>query len=233
MSFIFKQVIAGLFVALFTMQSMAVEAQNVNNEQIGALEFRHIGVVGNRISSVSGVSKDPLVYYAGAAAGGLWKTEDGGNFWKPIFDGQDTHSIGGLAVSTLDNQIIWAGTGEPHIRSNVTVGDGVYKSTDGGETWSHMGLKETGRISRIVINPRDPSIVYVAALGHGHNTQQERGIYKTEDGGQTWEHVLFVDENTGASSLIMDPNNPRILFAGMWQILINTWGRQKCLSVET
>ncbi len=226
MSFIFKQVIAGLFVALFTMQSMAVEAQNVNNEQIGALEFRHIGVVGNRISSVSGVSRDPLVYYAGAAAGGLWKTEDGGNFWKPIFDGQDTHSIGALAVSTLDNQIIWAGTGEPHIRSNVTVGDGVYKSTDGGETWSHMGLKETGRISRIVINPRDPSIVYVAALGHGHNTQQERGIYKTEDGGQTWEHVLFVDENTGASSLIMDPNNPRILFAGMWQILINTWGRQ-------
>ena len=206
MSFVFKQVIAGLLIGLFTLQPRAVEAQSVGGEQLGSLGFRHIGVVRNRKSSVSGVSGDPLVYYAGAAAGGLWKTEDGGNFWRPVFDGEDTHSIGALAVSTLDNQVVWAGTGEPHIRSNVTVGDGVYKSTDGGETWSHMGLEETGRISRIVIDPRDPSKVFVAALGHGHSTQQERGIYKTEDGGETWDHVLFVDENTGASSLIMDPN---------------------------
>ena len=201
-------------------------SQSVSGQHLGALGFRHIGVVGNRIASVSGVTNNPLVYYAGAAAGGLWKTEDGGNFWRPIFDDQDTHSIGALAVSSSDNNVVWAGTGEPHIRSNVTVGDGVYKSTDAGETWHHMGLEETGRISRIVIHPTDPSIVFIAALGHGHSAQQERGIYKTTDGGETWDHVLFVDENTGASSVIMDPNNPRILFAGMWQILINTWGRQ-------
>lgn len=219
-------VITTLLIACFAMQPVDGKAQSITAEQLGTLEFRHIGVVGNRIASVSGVSGDPLVYYAGSAAGGLWKTEDGGNFWRPIFDDQDTHSIGALAVSTSDNQVVWAGTGEPHIRSNVTVGDGVYKSTDGGETWDHMGLEETGRISRIVIDPRDPSTVYVASLGHGHSPQEERGIYKTRDGGETWEHVLFVDENTGASSLIMDPNNPRILFAGMWQILINTWGRQ-------
>ena len=221
-----NHVITTLLIACFAMQPVDGKAQSITAEELGTLEFRHIGVVGNRISSVSGVSDDPLVYYAGAAAGGLWKTEDGGNFWRPIFDDQDTHSIGALAVSTSDNQVVWAGTGEPHIRSNVTVGDGVYKSTDGGETWDHMGLEETGRISRIVIDPRDPSTVYVASLGHGHSPQEERGIYKTRDGGETWEHVLFVDENTGASSLIMDPNNPRILFAGMWQILINTWGRQ-------
>ena len=219
-------VITTLLIACFAMQPVDGKAQSITAEQLGTLEFRHIGVVGNRIASVSGVSGDPLVYYAGSAAGGLWKTEDGGNFWRPIFDDQDTHSIGALAVSTSDNQVVWAGTGEPHIRSNVTVGDGVYKSTDGGETWDHMGLEETGRISRIVIDPRDPSTVYVASLGHGHSPQEERGIYKTRNGGETWEHVLFVDENTGASSLIMDPNNPRILFAGMWQILINTWGRQ-------
>jgi len=121
---------------------------------------------------------------------------------------------------------VWAGTGEPHIRSNVSLGTGVYKSTDGGENWRHMGLAWPSRTSRIVIHPTDPDIVYVAALGHSHGPQRERGIFRTTDGGETWEHVLFVDENTGASSLEMDPNNPRILFAGMWQIEIHTWGRE-------
>ena len=226
MSFSAKNFMTILLLAATASLPGDASSQSVSGQHLGALGFRHIGVVGNRIASVSGVTNNPLVYYAGAAAGGLWKTEDGGNFWRPIFDDQDTHSIGALAVSSSDNNVVWAGTGEPHIRSNVTVGDGVYKSTDAGETWHHMGLEETGRISRIVIQPTDPSIVFIAALGHGHSAQQERGIYKTTDGGETWDHVLFVDENTGASSVIMDPNNPRILFAGMWQILINTWGRQ-------
>jgi photosystem II stability/assembly factor-like uncharacterized protein len=201
-------------------------AAQVPAEHLSSLTYRHIGVVGNRVASVSGVVGDPLTYYAGAASGGLWKTEDGGITWRPLFDGEDVHSVGALAVSTSDPQIVWAGTGEPHIRSNVTIGDGVYRSTDGGESWEHMGLDAIGRVSRIVIHPSDPDIVYVGALGHAHGPQPERGVFRTIDGGETWEHVLFVDENTGASSVIMDPNNPRILFAGLWTVVFNTWGRE-------
>jgi photosystem II stability/assembly factor-like uncharacterized protein len=201
-------------------------AGQVPAERLASLSYRHIGVVGNRVASVSGVVGDPLTYYAGAASGGLWKTEDGGITWRPLFDDQDVHSVGALAVSMSDPKIVWAGTGEPHIRSNVTIGDGVYRSMDGGETWEHMGLDEIGRVSRIVIHPTNPDIVYVGALGHAHGPQPERGVFRTMDGGETWEHVLFVNEDTGASSVIMDPNNPRKLFAGMWTVVFNTWGRE-------
>jgi photosystem II stability/assembly factor-like uncharacterized protein len=201
-------------------------AQQVPADALSPLTFRHIGPVGNRLSSVSGVVGDPLTYYAGAASGGVWKTTDGGIIWRPVFDKTDVHAAGALAVSMSDPSVVWVGTGEPHIRSNVTVGDGVYKSTDAGENWTNMGLKATGRISRVVIHPTNPDIVYVAALGHAHGPQRERGIFRTKDGGKTWEHVLFVNENVGASSLVMDPNNPRILFAGMWEIVYNTWGRE-------
>ena len=205
---------------------LLASAQTVPAEQLDALRYRHIGPVGNRVASTAGIPGDPLTYYAGAASGGLWKTDDGGINWRPIFDDQDVHAVGALAVAPSDSQIVWAGTGEPHIRSNVTIGDGIYRSTDGGENWRHMGLDATGRISRIVIHPTNPDIVYAASVGHAHAPQQERGIYRTTDGGETWEHVLFVDEHTGASSLIMDPNNPRILFAGMWTVQVNTWGRE-------
>ncbi len=204
----------------------AVTAQNILPEQYSQLRYRHIGPVGNRIASVAGVVGDPLTYYVGAASGGIWKSEDGGEYWRPIFDDQPDHAIGALAVAPSDPAVVWAGTGEPHIRSNVSLGTGVYKSTDGGENWRHMGLAWPSRTSRIVIHPTNPDIVYVAALGHSHGPQRERGIFRTTDGGETWEHVLFVDENTGASSLEMDPNNPRILFAGMWQIAVHTWGRE-------
>ena len=175
---------------------------------------------------MAGVSGNPHIYYVGAASGGVWKTVDGGLFWEPVFDDHPSHSIGALAVAASDPEIVWVGTGEPHIRSNVTIGDGVWKSTDGGSTWSNMGLGATGRISRVLIHPSNPNIVYVGALGHAHASQPERGVYRTMDGGETWEHVLFVDENTGASSVEMDPNNPRILYAGMWHVIINTWGRE-------
>ncbi len=208
-----------------TLASTPLQAQ-VPAQQLASLEFRHIGVVGNRVASVAGVVGDPLTYYAGAASGGLWKTEDGGITWRAVFDDKDVHSVGALAVSMSDPQIVWAGTGEPHIRSNVTLGDGVYRSQDGGESWEHMGLDAIGRVSRIVIHPTDPDIVYVGALGHAHGPQRERGVFRTKDGGETWEHVLFADENTGASSVVMDPNNPRILFAGLWTVVFNTWGRE-------
>jgi photosystem II stability/assembly factor-like uncharacterized protein len=192
-----------------------------------ALRFRYIGPVGNRVSAVAGVPGDPNVYYAGAASGGLWKTTDGGVNWQPIFDQiQGVSSVGALAVAQSDPNIVWAGTGEPHIRSHVTVGNGVYKSTDAGRTWRRMGLEESGRIGKIAIDPANPNIVFVAAQGHSYGPQQQRGVFRTRDGGQSWERVLFVDENTGAIDVEMDPTNPRVLFASMWQLLIRTWGRE-------
>ena len=190
------------------------------------LEYRHVGPVGNRISAVVGVSGDRNVYYAGAASGGIFKSEDGGASWSAIFDEQPAQSIGAIAIAPSDSNVVWVGTGEAHIRSNVSIGNGVYLSTDGGRTWEHRGLDKTGRIARLVVHPRNPGIAWVAALGHLYGPQQERGIFKTTDSGESWERVLFVDANTGASDLIIDPNNPRILFAGMWQMVIWTWGRQ-------
>jgi len=190
------------------------------------LKFRFIGPPGNRVSAVVGVPGDPNVYYAGAASGGVWKSVDGGNEWKPVFDKQDAQSIGAIAIAPADPNVVWVGTGETFIRSNVSIGDGVYKSTDAGKTWKHMGLEKTGRIGRVIVDPRDPDTVFVAALGTCYGPQAERGVYRTTDGGKNWERVLFVDENTGASDLAMNPKNPRILFAGTWQIDIKTWGRK-------
>jgi len=201
-------------------------AQQAGAEQLSQMQFRHIGPTGNRITSVSGVTGDRFTYYAGAASGGLWKTDDAGLNWRPIFDDYPVHAIGEVEVAQSDPNIVWIGTGEPFLRSNVSLGNGVWKSTDAGDTWTHMGLDETGRISRIIVHPTNPDIVYAAAVGHGYAPQQERGIYRTMDGGTTWEQVLFVDEETGASDLVMDPNNPRILFAGMWQIALRTWMRK-------
>jgi len=224
-----------LFAALFSDENAAARQLSsgassgslpgLSPEIYSQLRWRFIGPQGNRVSAVVCDSNDPNVYYAGACAGGVWKSIDGGTNWFPIFDDQPAQSIGALAIAPSDSNIIWVGTGESFIRSNVLIGNGVYKSTDGGRTWKHMGLENTGRISRIIIHPKDPNIVFVGAVGHCYGPQKERGIFRTKDGGQTWEHVLFVDENTGCSDIAMDPNNSQILFAGMWQIIIHTWGK--------
>jgi photosystem II stability/assembly factor-like uncharacterized protein len=190
-----------------------------------SLDFRPLGPVGNRVPAVVGVPGDPNTYYFGAASGGVFKSTDGGHRWAPIFDGQKVASIGALALAPSDTNVLWVGTGEAFLRSNVSIGNGVYRSTDAGKTFAHLGLEKTGRISRIVVHPRDPDVAWVAALGHCYGPQEDRGVYKTTDGGKNWRRVLFVDENTGASDLVIDPNNPRILFAGMWQIEMKTWGR--------
>ncbi|MEO0972910.1 MAG: sialidase, partial [Pseudomonadota bacterium] len=206
--------------------SSSVVAQSLTTEQMEQLEFRHIGPIGNRIISVTGIPADPMTYYVGAASGGIWKSTDGGLNWKPVFDGERVHSIGALALAPSDPEIVYAGTGEAFIRSNVSIGNGVWRSTDGGTNWTHVGLENTGRISRIVVHPTNPDVVYVAALGHGYTPQQERGIYKSTDGGDTWTQVLHVDKGTGASDLVMDPFNPRILFAGMWSLELRPWTRR-------
>ncbi|MCG6954645.1 MAG: sialidase [Gemmatimonadetes bacterium] len=191
----------------------------------GSLHWRHIGPEGNRFSAVAGVPGDPTTYYVGAASGGVYKTTDGGVNWDPIFDDEPVQSIGALAVAQSDPNVVWAGTGEGFIRSHISIGQGVYKSTDAGATWKLMGLEQTGRIPRVVIDPTNPDVVLVCALGTAYGPQEERGVYRTDDGGATWTQVLFVDENTGCSDLAMDPRNPRILYAGTWQLVIHTWGR--------
>ncbi len=210
---------------LLSGQSLS-QAQQRKTDIAGALRYRYIGPVGNRLTSVVGIPGQPNIYFVGAASGGIFKTTDGGVHWEPIFDEQPVSSIGSLAIAPSDPNIVWAGTGEAWIRSHISVGQGIYKSTDAGKTWTLMGLEKTGRIGRIVIDPRNPDIVLAAALGHAYGPQQERGVFRTTDGGKTWERVLFTDENTGCSDLVMDPSNPRILFAGMWPLVIRTWGRE-------
>lgn len=197
----------------------------INPDVYAQLKYRYIGPEGNRATSVAGVPGNPNIWYVGAASGGIFKSTDGGIHWDPIFDSEKVASIGSLAVAASDPSIVWAGTGESFIRSHISVGQGIYKSLDGGKTWSLMGLEKTGRIGRVEIDPHNPDIVLACALGHAYGPQPERGVFRTTDGGKTWDKVLFVDENTGCSDMGMDPNNPRILFAGMWQIEIHTWGR--------
>ena len=210
---------------LLMASSTPTVAQTLTTKQLAPLKFRHVGPIGNRICAVAGIPGDPMTYIVGAASGGIWKTDDGGLKWRPVFDDKNVHSIGALTIAPSDHQVVYAGTGETSIRSNVSVGNGVWKSTDGGETWEHAGLENSGRIGRIVVHPDNPDVAFAAVLGHGYSPQAERGIWKTVDGGANWKQVLFVDENTGASDIEMNPANPRIMYAGMWQLELKTWIR--------
>ena len=205
---------------------LSANADEADPEHEGQLQFRFVGPkVGNRIAAIAGVAGDPSVYYAGAASGGVWKSTDGGNRWAPIFDKQPVAAIGALAVAPSDPSIVWAGTGEAWvIRDSDVMGNGIYKSTDAGRTWSHMGLPESGRIGRIVVHPTNPDIVFACVLGRVTGPQPERGVFRTADGGQHWERVLSGGDNVGCSGLAMDPHNPRTLFAGLWQVEMHTWG---------
>ncbi|HKA36407.1 MAG TPA: glycosyl hydrolase, partial [Thermoanaerobaculia bacterium] len=189
------------------------------------LEFRNIGPFrGGRVTAVAGVRGQPLVYYFGGTGGGVWKTSDGGSNWTPMSDKDfKTGSVGALGVAESDPNVIYAGMGESPIRGNVSHGDGVYKSTDGGKTWKNVGLKNTYQISRVRVHPKNPDLVYVAAQGHVWASNPDRGIFRSKDGGKSWDKVLFVSEKTGASDLVMDATNPRILYAGFWQVYRKPW----------
>jgi len=191
------------------------------------LHYRFVGPEGNRAVAVIGEPGNPLVAYVGAASGGVWKTEDGGVHWRPVFDSEPAQAIGALALAPSAHNVLWAGTGETFfIRSTTALGNGVYRSTDAGRSWQHMGLDSTGRIARIVIHPTNPDVVLVCALGRAYGPQPERGVYRTADAGKTWTRVLFVDPNTGCSDLAIDPGDPNTLFAGMWQFEVKTWHLQ-------
>ncbi|HLH40551.1 MAG TPA: hypothetical protein VKX39_15475 [Bryobacteraceae bacterium] len=214
------------FVLLFTVSFAFAQRRGAQADAGDAFRFRFVGpLAGNRVASVAGVPGDLNTYYAGAASGGVFKSVDGGHAWTPVFDSQPVAAIGALAVAPSNPSIVWAGTGEAWaIRDVDVMGNGIYKSIDAGRTWQHMGLDETGRIGRIVVHPSNPDIVYACALGRMTGPQQERGVYRTRDGGAHWDRILFVDENTGCSGLTMDAHNPEKLFAGTWQAEMHTYG---------
>jgi photosystem II stability/assembly factor-like uncharacterized protein len=186
----------------------------------GALEWRMIGPYrGGRSTAAAGVPGQPYVYYLGGTGGGVWKTVDGGMGWEPMTDDTDmAGSIGAIAVAVSDPNVVYVGTGEACPRGNVSPGNGMWKSTDAGKTWSRSGLPEAGQIGAVVVHPRDENLVYVAALGHIFGPNEQRGVYRSKDGGQTWERILYRDDNAGAVDLIMDPSNPRVLYAALWQV---------------
>lgn len=190
-----------------------------------ALEWRNIGPErGGRSIAVAGSASRPFEYYFGATGGGLWKTTDGGQDWEPVTDeALNSSSVGAVAVCEADPDVVYLGMGEVELRGNIMQGDGVYKSTDAGETWQHLGLEATQAIGRVRIDPNDCNRVFVAALGHPFGPNPERGIFRSLDGGQTWEKVLFVSDSTGAVDLSMDPNNPNVLYAGFWQVYRKPW----------
>ncbi len=194
-------------------------------EAFARLEYRSIGpaIMGGRIADVEGVPGDPNVVYVASASGGLWKTTNGGVTWKPIFERQGSFSIGDIALAPSNPDVVWVGTGESNVRNSVSFGDGVYKSTDGGKTWQHMGLKESEHISAIAIHPQNPDIVYIGALGHAFGPNDERGVFMTTDGGKTWTKTLFIDNQHGVADLEIDSTNPNILYAGMWSFERKPW----------
>ncbi len=204
---------------------MAQEIQLPASSGFDALKWRCIGPSrGGRVVAVSGDPVNKMVFYFGACAGGIWKTEDGGVFWRNVSDGyMSSAAVGAIAVAPSDANVIYAGTGETEIRLDVSYGDGMYKSTDAGRTWSHIGLKETRFIGGIVVHPADPDLVYVAALGDVFGPNKERGVYRSKDGGKSWQKIFYRSDVAGAVKISMDRNNPRILFAAVWEAKRNFW----------
>lgn len=212
----------------FVFESQPVKGQNsdpVDPTFYQNYSWRNIGPDrGGRSLGSSGSPGRPNEYYFGATGGGLWKTVDGGNEWFPVTDGQiSSSSIGAVAVAETNPDIVYIGGGETQLRGSITQGDGVYKTTDGGKTWRHLGLKETQAISRIRVHPTNPNIVYVAALGHVYGDNEERGVFRSKDGGNTWKKVLYVSDKAGAADLIIDRTNPNVLYASTWQVYRKAW----------
>src|SRR5271167_2432540 len=212
------------FALLIASLSVLAAAQEVtvDSDTFSGLSARPIGpaVMGGRIADIVAVQEGqhPLTIYVGAASGGVWKSVDGGTTFKPVFDKQPSLSIGSLAIDPSNPQTVWVGTGESWVRNSVSVGTGIYRSRDGGDNWEVLGLRDSEHISRIVVHPKDSNTVYACALGHLWNSNTERGVFKTTDGGKTWNRLLFRNDSTGCAEMAMDPQDPSVLYAAMWDV---------------
>lgn len=219
----FAAIFSLLFVSLFwTADGISQEVKG-GPAEFKHLKYRSVGpAAGGRVSRSAGVPGDPLVYYAGVSAGGVWKTTNGGLSWKPVFDEQPVSAIGALAVAASNPNVLYVGTGEANIRGNVAAGNGIYKSIDGGKTWKHV-WKQTGHIGTLIVHPTNADVAFAAVLGHAFGPNAQRGVYRTTDGGKTWKPVLARNPDTGASDVCFDPSNPNILFAALWQTRRRPW----------
>jgi len=188
------------------------------------MRWRCIGPFrGGRTVAIAGIPDQPSVYYMAAVNGGIWKTDDAGRTWQPIFDGESSGSVGALALAPSNPEIIYAGSGEGLQRPDLAVGNGMYKSSDGGKTWKHLGLRDAQQIAQIIVDPRDPNRVFVAAVGHPYGPNAERGVFRSTDGGETWQKVLYRDENTGAADIAFDPSDSRTIYAALWAARVAPW----------
>src|SRR5579884_174781 len=202
----------------------AAQAPGYDSTVFAALAWREIGIFrGGRSVAVAGSAARPNEYWMGTTGGGVWKTTDGGNTWVPASDKYFGGTIGAIGVSESNPDIVYVGTGEYPIRGNVSPGDGVWKTSDGGKTWTFLGLAETRQISRVRVHPANPDIVYVGAQGHAFGPNPDRGVYKSTDGGKTWNKILFRNDSTGVSDLVLDPTNPDVIYAAFWQAVRRPW----------
>src|SRR4051812_26055311 len=219
-------VTATFVVSVSAQDAPRTDARPESPKEFKALKYRNIGpAAGGRVSRATGVPGDPLLYYAATASGGVWMSSDGGTTWKSVFDDQPVSSIGSIAVAPSDRNVIYVGSGEANIRGNVAAGNGIYKSIDGGKTWSHVWTQE-GQIGTMAVHPKDANTAFAAVLGHAFGPNPERGVYRTRDGGKTWQQVLKKDSDTGASDVAIDPSNPNTVFAGFWQARRFPWDLQ-------
>ena len=218
------QVLVRLSLSLACVFSAAAVCAQVPESTYQDLHWRMVGPFrGGRTRAAAGVPSQPNVFYMGPVNGGVWKSDDFGRTWNPIFDRESTQSVGAIAVAPSDPNIVYVASGEGLHRPDLSVGNGIYKSTDAGKTWTHLGLREGQQISALAIDPRDPNKLFAAVLGHPYGPSPERGIYRSTDGGQTWQRVISKDENTGGSNVEIDPSNPDTIYASMWEAREGPW----------
>jgi photosystem II stability/assembly factor-like uncharacterized protein len=209
--------------ALFGARPSAAAARP-DSTPYSALHWRSIGPFrAGWATCIEGIADRPNVFYFGAAVGGVWRSDDAGETWQPLFQNERTASIDALAIAPSNPNVIYVGTGQVEMRYDLPSGRGIFRSDDAGKTWRHLGLDATRAIGRIVVDPKNPDVVLAAALGHIFGANPDRGVYRSEDGGRTWKKTLFVDENTGAVDLAADPRNPAVVYAAAWQVRNYPW----------